>query len=64
MAFSNPHITSHAIDATEFMDLSRKYRVTGVPMTIVNETVEIMGALPEEMYVRAVLQLDGADAIG
>ncbi len=39
------------------MDLARKYRVTGVPKTIVNETVEILGALPEEMFVRAVLQL-------
>ena len=57
MAFANPHITSAAIEATEFMDLSRRYRVTGVPKTIVNETVEIMGALPEEMFVRAALQL-------
>jgi len=28
-----------------------------VPKTIVNETIEIMGALPEEMFVRAALQL-------
>jgi hypothetical protein len=55
MAFANPQITSHAVEATEFMDLSRKYRVTGVPKTIVNETIEIMGALPEDMYVRAAL---------
>ena len=57
MAFSNPMITSAAIEATEFMELARRYRVTGVPKTIVNETVEILGALPEEMFVRAVLQL-------
>jgi predicted DsbA family dithiol-disulfide isomerase len=57
MAFSNPHIRSDAIEATEFMELSRKFRVTGVPKTIVNDTIEIMGALPEDMYVRAVLQL-------
>jgi hypothetical protein len=57
MAFSNPHITSSAIDAMEFMELSRKFRVTGVPKTIVNETVEIMGALPEDMFVRAALQI-------
>ena len=61
MAFSNPMITSAAIEATEFMDLARRYRVTGVPKTIVNETVEIMGALPEEMFVRAVLQLHDED---
>jgi predicted DsbA family dithiol-disulfide isomerase len=57
MAFSNQHVTSAAIDAVEFMDLSRKFRVTGVPKTIVNESVEIMGALPEDMFVRAALQI-------
>lgn len=57
MAYANTHITSAAIEATEFMDLARKYRVTGVPKTIVNETIEILGALPEEMFVRAVLQI-------
>ena len=57
MAFSNPNITSAAVEATEFMELSRRYRVTGVPKTIVNETVEIMGALPEDMYVRAALEI-------
>lgn len=57
MAFANPHITSAAIEATEFMELTRRYRVTGVPKTIVNDTVEILGALPEEDFVRAALNL-------
>jgi predicted DsbA family dithiol-disulfide isomerase len=57
MAFASPLITTSAVEATEFMDLSRKYRVTGVPKTIVNEDVEIMGALPEPMFVRAALQI-------
>lgn len=57
MAFINPNITTASIEATEFMDLTRKYNVTGVPKTIVNETVEILGALPEEMFVRAALQI-------
>jgi predicted DsbA family dithiol-disulfide isomerase len=57
MAFASSHITSHAIEAMEFMELARKYRVTGVPKTIVNEEVEIMGALPEDMFVRAALQI-------
>ena len=55
MASANPHITSVSIDATEFMDLSRRFHVTGVPKTIVNGTVEILGALPEDEFVRAVL---------
>lgn len=60
MAFASPHITADAVEATEFMDLSRKYRITGVPKTIVNEKVEILGALPEEDFVRAALELPDA----
>lgn len=62
MAFANPHITTSAVEAMEFMDLSRRYQVTGVPKTIVNDEVEIMGALPEDMFVRAALQLPDAPA--
>ena len=57
MAYANPNITTAAIEATEFMDLSRQYQVTGVPKTVVNDSVEIMGALPEDMFVRAALQI-------
>jgi Thioredoxin domain len=56
MAYANPNITADAVDAQEFMDLSRRYRVTGVPKTIVNETGEIMGGLPEADFVAAALQ--------
>ena len=56
MSFANPNITATAVEATEFMDLSRRYRVTGVPKTIVNETIEILGALPEEQFVESALQ--------
>ena len=57
MAAANPLITADAVAATEFMDLSLKYRVTGVPKTIVNETIEILGGLPEQDFVRAALGL-------
>ena len=57
MAAANEKITADAIEATEFMDLSRKYHVTGVPKTIVNETIEILGGLPEKMFVRQALDL-------
>jgi hypothetical protein len=56
MAFANPHITADAIDAIEFMELSRRYRVSGVPKTVVNDTIEVLGGLPEADFVEAVLQ--------
>ena len=57
MAFANPNITADAIEAMEFMDLTRKYRVSGVPKTIVNETIEILGGIPEDEFVKAALDL-------
>lgn len=60
MAFHNEHVTATTVQATEFFDLARKYRVTGVPKTVVNEEIEIMGALPEGQFVRAALGLEDA----
>jgi glutaredoxin-like protein len=55
LATESPLIKASCVEATEFMDLSRKFRVTGVPKTIVNESIEILGALPEDQFVRAVV---------
>jgi glutaredoxin-like protein len=55
MAVEHPLITATCVEATEFMDLSRQYRVNGVPKTVVNGTGEILGALPEDQFVAAVL---------
>jgi hypothetical protein len=51
MAFANPNITAYAVEATEFPDLARRYRVTGVPKTVINETIEILGGLPQDAFV-------------
>ena len=55
MAFANPNITAYAVEATEFPDLARRYQVSAVPKTVVNEEVEILGALPQDAYVEQAL---------
>ena len=55
MAFANPHITATAVEATEFPDLARRYHVSGVPKTVVNETTEILGALPPDIFIEQAL---------
>ena len=55
MAFASPHITAYAVEATEFPDLARKYMVSGVPKTVVNDDIEILGALPEPDFVSQAL---------
>jgi glutaredoxin-like protein len=60
LAVESPHIRASCVEATEFMELSRRYRVTGVPKTIINETVEILGAVPEDAFVRSVVLPPGS----
>jgi glutaredoxin-like protein len=62
LAVESPLITAVCVEATEFMELSRRFRVTGVPKTIVNESIEILGALPEDQFVRTVVGASGDDA--
>jgi len=61
LAVENPNIQATCVEATEFMDLSRRYNVTGVPMTVVNDSIEILGALPEDQFVRAIVGAPSAE---
>jgi predicted DsbA family dithiol-disulfide isomerase len=56
MAIESAKITAIAIEATEFPDLIRRYRINGVPKTIVDERIEILGAQPEDAFVTAALE--------
>ena len=59
MALLSSHITASAVAAVEFPDLVQQYRVTGVPKTVVNDSIEILGAVPEASFVSQVLAARG-----
>jgi hypothetical protein len=56
MASASEHVTAFAVEASSFPDLVRQYRISGVPVTIVNEETEILGALPEDAFVSQALE--------
>lgn len=53
---ASDQIRATVVEATEFPDLARRFRVTGVPKTVVNAKTEVLGALPEEMFVPQALE--------
>jgi alkyl hydroperoxide reductase subunit AhpF len=61
-ALENPNVTAEAIEASEFMDLARMHRVMGVPRTVVNGKGNVDGAMPESMFLEAVLAAAVPDA--
>jgi alkyl hydroperoxide reductase subunit AhpF len=60
LAIESARITATAIDATEYPDLVRRYNVNGVPKTIINDALEIIGAASETDVVEAVVKVAAA----
>lgn len=48
------------MEAGEFPDLAQRYNVYAVPKTVINETEEVLGAVPEADFVRAVVAAAGS----
>lgn len=55
-ALESPFIESVIIEATEFPYLADKYGVFGVPKTIINEVLEIEGAVSEETFLDYIIR--------
>jgi len=55
-AIENEHITADVVEISEFIDMAQRYRVQGVPKTVVNDRVEMRGAVPEPRFVQEVLK--------
>jgi predicted DsbA family dithiol-disulfide isomerase len=51
------------VEAIEFPHLANKYQVFGVPLTVINETIRIEGAVPEARLVHEVMRvMEGPEA--
>ena len=62
MAVASTRVTAECIEATQFPELSQRYRVMAVPKIVINDRVEFEGALPEPQFLSAVLQaVEGDD---
>ena len=56
LAIENEHITADVVEVSEFIDMAQLYRVQGVPKTVVNDRIEIIGAVPEPRFLQEVLK--------
>lgn len=61
MALESPRVTADVIEVQEFPDLAGRYRVMGVPKTVINDSVQFTGAVSEDVFLRRVLQAVGVE---
>ena len=64
MAVASDRVRATAIEATEFPELSRAYRVMAVPKVVINDRVQFEGALPEPQFLEAVVRAAGGNDAG
>ncbi|MFW3147304.1 MAG: protein disulfide oxidoreductase [Thermoplasmatota archaeon] len=54
MALVSDRVTADMVEATEFPEMAQKYKVMGVPRTVVNEKHHQEGAAPERMIIQLI----------
>lgn len=59
MAITNSRITADVVEVSEFPDLASRYAVRGVPKTVINDSVEFVGNVPEPMFREYLEQFRG-----
>ena len=59
MAMVNPLLKAEVVEATEFMELAKRFYVYGVPKTVINESVQFEGSVPESTFLNKVMQAAG-----
>jgi glutaredoxin-like protein len=57
LAIESDWVSADAVDSVEFQDLAAKYGVQSVPRTIINESFQIEGVIPEGKLVAEIAKL-------
>jgi len=57
MAIERDLIRSDMINASEFPHLTNKYQVFSVPKVIINESIQLEGALPQQEFLKYVMKV-------
>ncbi len=58
LAFASEHITADMVEVSEFPHLAAKYHVYGVPRTVINELIQIEGAVPESALIPELMKVE------
>lgn len=57
LAMASELISADMVEAMEFPHLANKYQVYGVPRTVINEVIHIVGAVSEHTLVEELMKV-------
>jgi glutaredoxin-like protein len=61
LAMVNPSVLAEVVEANEFQNLSERYQVRSVPMTVINDRIQFVGSLSEAKVLEAVQEAVSRD---
>ena len=59
MAMESSRVKADVVEVQEFPQIARAYRVSGVPKTVINDSVQFAGAVTEETFIRRIMEAVG-----
>ena len=65
LALANPNVVAEGVEASEFPQLAQRYRISGVPDTVIDGPSgqeRVLGGQPDKVFLDAVLKVAGAAA--
>jgi len=57
MSIENKLIRADVVEAQEFPHMARMYNVSAVPKTVINNTTQFVGNVPEQQLLEKVMQV-------
>ena len=64
MAVESDQVTADVVEVSEYPHIAQRYKIYGVPKTVINESIELEGANPEPVLIGAVESLSRKDDEG
>ena len=58
-AQASDKVRADVVEATEFPELSQRYEVRAVPKAVLNDSYELLGAVPDRELLRMVMLAGG-----
>jgi len=53
---ANENIVSDMVELAEFPDIAEKYNIQGVPRIVINDTLVLVGDMPEADFAQEILK--------
>jgi glutaredoxin-like protein len=54
VAIASKYVTADVVEINEFPNLAQRYSIRGVPKTVINDSVEFIGSVPELQFLEHV----------